>query len=146
MAITVTVTGVPEVTRDLKALTPTLERQVIARMAAVAADKMRDGAASHNVTGNLWGSVYDRKIPSGREVGHDPQKAPYAPFVVFGTRPHVIKPNKKKALRWAASGKFIFAKFVNHPGYVGDPYHIAAADEATRRFAAIVDEELKRIA
>ncbi|MBE3607040.1 HK97 gp10 family phage protein, partial [Campylobacter sp. RM13119] len=63
--------------------------------------------------------------------------ASYAKFVYFGTKPHIIKPKKAKALAaplkkvkgW--SGKVsthdgtqyaIFGKAVNHPGTKANPY------------------------
>ena len=60
------------------------------------------GAGRHFKTGALFRSLYNRSIPHGREVGHDPQAAPHALFVNFGTRAHRIYPKSKKALRWAA--------------------------------------------
>ncbi len=42
---------------------------------------------------------------------------PYALYVHEGTKAHVIRPTKAKALRWFdATGKPVFASFVNHPG------------------------------
>lgn len=46
---------------------------------------------------------------------------PYAKFVYFGTKPHVIKPKKMKALANKKSGQ-IFGKSVNHPGTKANPY------------------------
>ena len=40
-------------------------------------------------------------------------------------------------------GRFVFAKFVRHPGYIGDAYMINAATLALREFARIVDEATK---
>lgn len=45
----------------------------------------------------------------------------YAKFVYFGTKPHVIKPKKMKALANKKSGQ-IFGKSVNHPGTKANPY------------------------
>lgn len=42
--------------------------------------------------------------------------APYAGYVEYGTRPHVIKPRRASALRFVAGGRTVFAKKVNHPG------------------------------
>lgn len=42
--------------------------------------------------------------------------AKYAKFVARGTRPHVIRPRVKKALRFTKGGAIIFATKVNHPG------------------------------
>jgi gp27 len=54
--------------------------------------------------------------------------APYAKFVYFGTRPHVIKPKKMKALANKKSGQ-IFGKSVNHPVTKANPYFEKAFSE-----------------
>lgn len=40
----------------------------------------------------------------------------YAPFIEFGTRPHVIQARRARALRFVAGGQVLFRKSVNHPG------------------------------
>ncbi len=144
MTIKVTIGGVE--TLRLADIAPAIERTVLLRMSQVAYNAMQTGAARHNKTGVLFQSIYNRSAgPERREVGHDPQRAPYAPFVIFGTRPHRIAPKKKKALRWAGGGAFKFAKWVNHPGYIGDNYMQRAADESIHQFRAIVDAATKEL-
>ena len=143
MAIKVTLRGLGEVRAALPEIPKTLERAVLERMSQIAYDEAYGGATRHNQTGALSRRLFNRAIPGGREVGHDLQRAPHALFVNWGTRPHIIRPKDKKSLRWAAGGRFIFAKFVKHPGYVGDPYLVRAADAAIRQFAAIVEDALK---
>ncbi|MFD4314983.1 hypothetical protein [Streptomyces sp. NPDC058548] len=41
---------------------------------------------------------------------------PATRFVLDGTRPHIIRPRRKKALRFEVRGEVVFAKFVRHPG------------------------------
>jgi hypothetical protein len=142
----VVVTGIQQTVRELQQLTPKLERSVLLDMSQIAYDSAQRSAGQHENTGStgaLFQSLYNRQIPKGREVGHDPQRAPHAVFVQFGTRPHEIRPKTKKALRWARGGEFFFAKVVHHPGYIGDPYMVSAADDAIRQFAAIVDKRIK---
>ena len=142
MTIKVTIGGVE--TLRLADIAPAIERTVLLRMSQVAYDAMQTGAARHTKTGVLFQSIYNRSAgPERREVGHDPQRAPYAPFVIFGTRPHRIAPKKKKALRWVSGNGFVFAAKVNHPGYRGDDYMQRAADEAVRQMPAIIDKALK---
>lgn len=143
MAITVKVLGVETVKSDLLQLPPALEKSVIRQMAQIAFDAAYRDANSHSKSGKLTQSLFNRAIPNGREVGHDPTVAPHALFVHFGTRPHKIRPKDKKALRWAGPNGFIFAREVNHPGYRGDPYLNRAADDAIRRFSSIVDNAIK---
>jgi len=143
MPISITINGIDALKGELLELPAALEKTVILQMSQIAYDKMQEGANVHNRSGKLFDSIYNRSTDKGREVGHDTQMAPYAPFVLFGTQPHKIVPRDKKALRWAKGGQFFFAKSVNHPGYIGDDYMQVAADESIRQFAAIVDKALK---
>lgn len=145
MTIKITVTGLDNVERELTS-TQELPDQTIRDLAQYIFDRAEKGAGRHAKTGRLERSLYNRKIPGGREVGHAAQVAPYARFVHWGTRPHVIKPKKRKALRWPVDGKFIFAMRVNHPGYKGDPWLLNAVDEASRNFDQIVAGSLKKAA
>lgn len=140
------ISGVTETVGSLRGLPKALERATLLRMSQIAYDVAQRGAGRHSKPGGsgaLFQSLYNRSIPKGREVGHDPQRAPHALFVNFGTRPHEIRPKNKKALRWAGGGFFHFAKVVKHPGYRGDAYIIEAATEAVRSFRSIVDQALK---
>lgn len=143
------IAGLSEAVGTLRGLPPTLERTTLLRMSQVAFEVAQRGAGRHSKaggTGALFQSLYNRSIPKGREVGHDPQRAPHAQFVQFGTRPHEIRPKDKKALRWAGGGVFHFAKRVKHPGYRGDAYLVEAATEAVRQFRAIIDQAMKEAA
>lgn len=146
MAIQVRINGADTLAKDLQALPVKLEASVLRQMSQIAYDRAQAGAGRHSKTGALFRSLYNRSIPHGREVGHDPQLAPHALFVNFGTRPHKIYPKDKKALRWAGGGAFHFAKFVNHPGYRGDNYMQRAADAAIVQFTAIVTAAIKESA
>lgn len=143
MTIQVIVNGADQIGNELLQVPKELERTVLLRMSQAAYDEAQRGAGRHVRTGAMFQSLYNRSVPNGREVGHDTQRAPHAVFVQFGTRPHVIEPSKKKALRWAVGGRFQFATRVNHPGYRGDAYMVRAADEAVRQFATIVDAAWK---
>ncbi len=150
MSIQVRITGAETLLADLQQLPLRLEASVIRQMSQVAYDKMQAGAGRHFKTGALFRSLYNRSIPKGREVGHDPLATrikgtdlSYDRLVIFGTKPHKIYPKNKKALRWSGGGAFHFAKFVNHPGYRGDNYMQAAADAAVVQFAAIVTAAMK---
>jgi len=92
MPISIRVAGTELVTNELIGLTPKLERTVLARMSQIAFDEAQRGAGTHSKKGDLFASLYNRKTATGgREVGHDPQRAPHALWVNFGTRPHKIK-------------------------------------------------------
>ncbi len=157
---TVRVEGVSALRVTLPKIPKEIERLTILRMSQIAFDSTQRGAGRHSKTGALFQSVYNRAIPGGREVGHDPQRAPHALFVNFGTKPHIIRPRpggpssnssdfgpvrtgERKALRWVIGNRYVFAKFVRHPGYKGDPYILDAATDAMAQFKQIVDQATK---
>lgn len=108
-------------------------------------DLLEQGAGRHAKSGAIERSIFKRSINGGWEIGHDMQVAPHARFVHDGTRPHVIEPNKRKALRWPVPGKFAFAKRVNHPGYAGDAWLDRAAAKAPVIFNQLVQQHLRGI-
>lgn len=150
MSIQVRINGVDALKGQLLELPKNLEASVLRQMSQIAYDSAQQGAGRHFKTGALFRSLYNRSIPKGREVGHDPiatrikgTDLSYDRLVIFGTKPHRIYPKNKKALRWSSGGAFHFAKWVNHPGYRGDNYMQAAADAAVVQFAAIVTAAMK---
>ncbi|UZR29076.1 hypothetical protein [Methylococcus mesophilus] len=109
-----------------------------ARLAHAVFEEVQDGADAHTKTGALFQSVRLRKAPGGYLIDHDERRAPHAEFVQWGTKPHVIQPKNRKMLRWAHGKSFVFARFVRHPGYKGDPYMKRAAEDAPRHFERII--------
>lgn len=61
-------------------------------------------------------SVNDKSVTIGNTT-----LASYAKFVHYGTKPHIIKAKKAKALANKKSG-LVFGKKVNHPGTKANPY------------------------
>lgn len=95
----------------------------------------------------------ERSLGSGAEkvgelnyvISSSGQIAPHNLFVHWGTRPHRIYPKDRKALRWVAGNKFMFAKFINHPGYAGDSFMVTASNNALRNFDSLVQKYTKEI-
>lgn len=145
MPVRISIQGLTEVRGSLPTIPPSVERISLLRLSQIAYDRAQAGAGRHSKSGALFASLYNRLIPGGREVGHDPQRAPHAIFVNLGTRPHEIRPKDKRALRWAGGGAFFFARRVWHPGYRGDAYMIAAATVAVREFASIVNAAMQEV-
>ena len=56
----------------------------------------------------------------------------YAEYVHDGTRPHVIRPRRKQALKFRVGGMTVFAKVVNHPGTRARPFFERALVEVAR--------------
>jgi len=74
--------------------------------------------------------------------------ASYAPYVEFGTAPHIIEPKDAKALYW--SGAQHPVKIVHHPGTKANPYmeRIVAASEAeiNEQFSSALEQITQAIA
>lgn len=141
--INISITGLESTLQALHQ-TPEKAQLAVKKLAQRIYDLTERGADKHTKTGALFRSVYIRSTGDGGWViGHDSQIAPYASFVHWGTRPHVIKPKTKKALRWVGKGGFIFAKGVKHPGYKGDPWLIRAKDQGLKEFQKIIDDTMK---
>lgn len=135
-------------------LTPEVKQEVLNGLAQAAYDAAQLQVDTHTQTGALRRSLELKPDgDSAWSIQHNLQTAPHAVFIHWGTQAHIIRPKEKKALRWVgergevtrdsrgrfvSGAKFIFARFVNHPGYRGDPWLVAAADEAVRQFDAIV--------
>lgn len=64
----------------------------------------------------------------------------YAPFVEFGTGPHVIYPKNKKALFWPGAAHPV--KKVNHPGTRPNPFMERILDAAKDEINATFKEAL----
>ena len=70
------------------------------------------------ITGRLRGSLRATKALAGTfavssSIGTNVK---YAGAHEYGSKPHVIRPRKAKALRFAGRNGLVFARFVNHPG------------------------------
>lgn len=104
-------------------------RQFINTEPGVVRDLMRraDRAAAYqraNVgrkTGLLAGTIRTQLTtakggPAAQAIAGREGVTPYLGYHVFGTGPHVITPNRAKALRFASGAGVVFAARVNHPG------------------------------
>lgn len=141
--IEINVAGLDAIRARFATLVPEVQAKTLRGLAQVAFDTAQTQVDTHTQTGALARSLRLRSNGDGGWiVGHDQQHAPYSLWVHWGSRPHVIRPREKKALRWpsGAGGKtgFVFAKWSKHPGYAGDSWLVKAADEAVRQFDAIV--------
>jgi len=130
--------GVRQVFNQLDNLPRQAQRQVIDRLADKVYDSALQKVDAHTKGGALLRSLELHPISDGYEIRHNLQVAEYAKWVHWGTRPHEIRPKHKKALRWTHGNNFVFAKFVLHPGYQGDPWLQKAAAEAPRMMDEII--------
>lgn len=142
--VRVTVEGLGDAELRLKASAQAIQF-ALDRTAVQVEDLVESGAGQHAKTGQLERSIFKARVQGGWEIGHDSQVAPYARFVHDGTRPHVIEPDKKRALRWPVAGGFAFAKRVQHPGYGGDAWLRRAANQALPIFERTLNARLQGV-
>jgi hypothetical protein len=145
--VRIELTGDEEVRAVFRSMVPRLQNVALAKLAQAVYEDVEKGVAPHEVpkpgranpTRRLWQSLYKRKASNDSwEVGHDPKIADYARYVLYGTRPHEIRPKNRRSLRWASGVGFIFAKFVKHPGTKADPYLVRSAQKAKLLFESII--------
>ncbi len=163
MKIATSLTGSEQVRALMARLSPARVARALAATAEDTEDLVRDGAMAHSKSGRLVRSLERVQEGSGWVIRHDPQHAPHALFVHWGTRPHEIRPRNKRALRYARNGIFWFwfgpqgpdqrraikawvereagpdarvmFRWPKHPGYKGDPWMVRAARQAPAIFA-----------
>lgn len=73
-------------------------------------------------TGKLRNSLGIRQVGTAVIIGPNLEKAPYAPYVEFDTKPHVIKAKNARMLRFKINGRTVYARQVNHPGTKGQRF------------------------
>ncbi|KAA3687887.1 HK97 gp10 family phage protein [Campylobacter fetus] len=101
-------------------------------------------------TGNLKKDIQVFKADQTSVTIGNSKLAPYAKFVHFGTKPHIIRVKKARVLANKKSG-IIFGKKVNHPGTKANPYLKNALDSYikgsgfTRAKSALANEVKNRI-
>jgi hypothetical protein len=92
---------------------------------------------SHNKTGATLETLRARTEGMHARI----EMAGGAPFVQWGTPPHLIAPRNATALHWSGSdGGDVFAHQVQHPGYRGDDFLGRAMEDVD------LHHELERLA
>ena len=98
-------------------------------------------AARRNVpvrTGVLRSSIEKGGVGDFLYVSMGNPRAYYAPYVEYGTRPHMIYPRRAQALRFEVRGKTVFAKYVRHPGTEAKWIMRDSAEETLKEFRRIL--------
>ena len=72
------------------------------------------------------------------------REAPYAPFIEYGTRPHIIRARKAMALRFEVHGETVYARYVKHPGTRAQRILSRAVEESLRGMDEVVSRILMR--
>lgn len=129
--------GIPQLRARIEAITPNRELMRTLALSAVREQKILVPRKTRNLGRTIrLGAV----TPTSAETIAG---ASYAAYVERGTRAHVIRPKRARALRWAAGnptlsgrpragGNVRFAKRVNHPGTRAQPFMVPGAEKALR--------------
>jgi hypothetical protein len=89
-------------------------RNMERRVERVETEARRRAPGSMGQGGNI--TVQIRRGPGGDFQGVINSRHPASLYVLGGTRPHVIRPVRARALRFTVGGRTVYAKVVFHPG------------------------------
>lgn len=112
--------------------------QRLERVARQEAPKGRTGALRRSIKSEVRHSQDGSRVRLRAD-------APYAKFVIHGTRPHIILPRVAKVLRFEVADRIVFAKRVHHPGTQPNPFGERALQAAEPDFRDTMKAILKRI-
>jgi hypothetical protein len=88
------------------------------------AERLAPGSMGQTITSSI-------RYTSDGPVGSITVRHPAALFVVYGTRPHIIRPRRRDGvLRFTVNGRVVYAKYANHPGTQPNRFMIEALREA----------------
>ncbi|MEM3463614.1 MAG: HK97 gp10 family phage protein [Candidatus Bathyarchaeia archaeon] len=122
-------------TGEIKRKHPEVFDRILTESGMLLAKTMRQKAPVR--TGFLRDSIIIRKNRNWVEVG---PTANYAPYVEFGTRPHIIEPVHASVLAFEIGGGTVFARRVHHPGFPGRFFVKSTKEECLPKIQAIVKE------
>lgn len=129
----VEIRGLEELRKILSRISETFKKDLIEESINVIWEKAREYAPVR--TGFLSEHIV-KEVEVGR--GRVISQAPYSAYVEFGTRPHIIRPRRARALRFEIGGEVIFARYVRHPGTRGQFYMRRALEEGLKKLGEIV--------
>lgn len=77
-----------------------------------------EAEAIRRAPGSMGGTIRSQiqRGPGGEFRGVINVRHPAALYVTGGTRPHIIRPVRAKALRFTVGGRVVYARIVHHPG------------------------------
>ena len=137
--------GLEDINKTLRYIDEDMQNKFLVLTTKDAYKSVKKRAEVHHDTGNmennityrvrkkeLYGEVYieDHNMLTSDNIN-------YALFVLFGTKPHAIKPKDKKTLRYSGVHGFVDSKRVHHPGYKGDNFLKKGVEDTFSRLDSI---------
>ena len=104
----------------------------------------KTGALANATRSQILGMAMDQRLEV-RQGAKSKGGQFYGHFVRSGTRAHVIRPVKARALAFDVGGVTVFAMKVNHPGTTPNPYHKRALRQVQGAINDIVQQTGTRI-
>jgi len=101
--------------------------------------RSRGQSLANSTRGQVLGTREDQRLEL-RQGARTKAGVFYGHFVRGGTRPHVIRPYRAKALRFEVGGRVVFAQQVNHPGTKPNPYHVRTLDQQAGQIQTAVNQ------
>ncbi len=125
--------------------------QMIKNITTAVHKEVKNQAKKHFITGTLHRNILMKTkgnagivwiADDNMMVNWKGKKINYATFVLFGTRPHLIKAKNRKALRFSYKSldEFVYRKSVRHPGYRGDDFLRNAAKKVFKNLDKLIKE------
>jgi hypothetical protein len=99
-------------------------RHMERRVRRVEAEARRRAPGSMGDGDNI--TVLIRSGPGGDFQGVINSRHPATLYVLYGTRPHVIRPVRARALRFTVGSQTVYARVVMHPGTRPDNFLVDA--------------------
>ncbi len=124
-------------------------RMALQQVAGEVADHAKEHHEYQDRTGRLTQSIRAEEVQGSFSDGFRVNmiagglRVSYASHVEFGTRPHVIEPRRRKALRFIQNGETRFARRVRHPGTRAYHFMTNALAAKTERLEKMMDLALE---
>ena len=107
----------------------------------------RAARLSPNRSGPLragWHTEF-RRTATGAEATLS-NRAPHAPFVFLGTKPHIIRPKRARVLAFRVADRQVFARQVRHPGTKPNDIPARVMKELRPRLKRAIHQEAQTLA
>lgn len=132
--------GLMEWAGEIKRKHPEVFDELLTVSGDLIAKTMREKAPVR--TGFLRDSIVIRKAKDYVEVA---PTEPYAPYVEFGTKPHIIEPVHASVLAFEIGGETVFARRVQHPGFPGRFFVRSTKEECLPKIREIILDYYKML-
>lgn len=141
--------GLEAISSKLMSIDNSLAQEIISKVTQDAFSNVKNRAKKHYVTGTMENNIFriiSKKSltgvvgieDNGMMVDLKGKSVNYAIFVLYGTKPHTIKPKDKKAIRYPSVNSFVFSKSVQHPGYKGDNFLNDGVEDTYKNIDSII--------